>query len=672
MEQFARLLEPITIGSLRLPNRMVMGGMHTRLDTLDRPVERQMAFFARRARGGAALLITNGIAPNAAGRMDHDSAVLNEDAPLDDYRRIAAAVHDAGGRIAVQLLHAGRYGKHEDCVGPSSAQARINRFSPRRLSAGEVWQTVADFGVAARLAREAGFDGVEVMAGEGYLINEFLAGLTNDRDDEFGGSFENRTRLAREIIAAMRAAVGAGFPIIWRMSAIDLVEGGFTAAETVEMARIAEAAGADALDVGVGWHESRIPTIAASVPRAAWAFAGSRIKRAVTIPVIGAIRVNKPEVGEQLLADGHADLVLMARPFLADPDFPLKVKEGRAEDINTCIACNQSCLDRMFSEQPVTCLVNPFAGRELELVSRPAVRPKTVAVVGAGPAGLTYAINAAERGHQVVLFEQDDRIGGQLNLARVVPGKSEFDEMLRYFRVRLAKLGVDVRLATRATVERLAADRFDSVVVAAGVRPRIPAIEGVGHPMVHTYDAVLSGEASAGRRVAIVGAGGVGFDVAEFLAGDPRESVDPQAFYEAWGIDPEQQSPGGVTAPRRRSRPREITMFQRKNERMGAGLGKTTGWILKSKLRDAGVRMVVGASYDRIDDAGLHYTVDGESRCAGVDSVVLCAGQESQSGLYDELLALGIKATLIGGANVAAELDAARAIEEATYRALEL
>ncbi|HJQ46473.1 MAG TPA: NADPH-dependent 2,4-dienoyl-CoA reductase [Amycolatopsis sp.] len=670
MGQYPRLLEPAIIGNLHLPNRMIMGGMHTRLDTLDRPTERVAAFFVRRARGGAGLMVTNGISPNSAGRMDHDSAILDRASNLDEYRAITDAVHDAGGRIAVQLLHAGRYGKHDRCVGPSDVPARINKFVPRRLCTDEVWETIADFAAAAELAKQAGFDGVEIMAGEGYLINEFLAERTNTRDDEFGGSFENRTRLAREIVHAIRSGVGAGFPIIWRISAIDLVDGGFTGAETVSMAQAVEAAGVDALDVGIGWHEATIPTIAAAVPRAAWAFASRRLKRAVSIPVIGAIRVNTPEVAERLLADGHADLVLMARPFLADPDFPLKVQQHRTDEINTCIACNQACLDRMFNEQPVSCLVNPFAGRELELVSRPAERPKKIAVIGAGPAGLAYSVTAAERGHEVVLFEQGDHIGGQINYTVAVPGKSEFNELLRYFRTRLARLGVDVRLHTCATLQALTSAGYDQIVVASGVRPRIPDIPGIDHPMVRSYGEVLSGQATVGDRVAIIGAGGIGFDVAEFLVGDAAESLQPDAFYSAWGVDPEHETPGGLVQAKRPDPRRQVTLFQRTNERLGTRLGKTTGWILKSKLNKAGVQMVSGATYDHIDDAGLHYAVGDEFRCAAVDTVVICAGQESARTLYDELRSAGLKPDLIGGAHVSAELDAASAIEEATRHAL--
>ena len=670
MGPYPRLLEPAVIGNLRLPNRMIMGGMHTRLDTLDRPAERVAAFFVRRARGGAGLMVTNGISPNWAGRMDHDSAVLDRSSNLDEHRTVTDAVHGAGGRIALQLLHAGRYGKHDQCVGPTDVPARINKFAPHRLTTEQVWETVADFAAAAGLAKQAGFDGVEIMAGEGYLINEFLAERTNTRNDEFGGTFENRTRLAREIVSAIRSTVGPGFPIIWRISAIDLVDGGFTAAETVSMAQAVEAAGVDALDVGIGWHEATIPTIAAAVPRAAWSFASRRLKRAVSIPVIGAIRVNTPEVAESLLEDGDADLVLMARPFLADPDFPLKVQQNRTDEINTCIACNQACLDRMFSELPVSCLVNPFAGRELELVSGPAEQRKKIAIVGAGPAGLAYAVTAAERGHEVVLIEQADRIGGQINYAVAVPGKSEFNELLRYFRTRLANLGVEVRLHTRATPQLLVSAGYDQIVIATGVQPRIPDIPGIDHPIVRTYGEVLSGRVTVGDRVAIIGAGGIGFDVAEFLVGDAAESLQPDAFYRAWGIDPEHQTPGGLVQAKRPEQRRQVTLFQRTNKRLGTRLGKTTGWILKSKLSKAGVQMVPGATYDHIDELGLHYFADDEARCAAVDTVVICAGQDSDRTLYDELLASGLKADLIGGAHVAAELDAAGAIEEATRHAL--
>jgi 2,4-dienoyl-CoA reductase (NADPH2) len=666
------LMQPLTVGALTLRNRIVMGAMHTRLETLDRPGERLAAFFATRAAGEAALLLTGGFAPNSEGRLEGDSPVLQAGTPLEDHRAICRAVHAEGGRIALQILHAGRYAKIAECVGPSAIRARINRHVPRPLTTDEVWRTIGEYATTAQLAGEAGYDGVEIMGSEGYLINEFTVRRTNDRTDEFGGDLEGRLRLPVEIVKAVRAATGPDFLIVYRISAIDLVEDGLSGAEISELARRVEAAGADVLNTGIGWHESLVPTIAAVVPRAAWSEATARVSAAVSVPVIASNRINDPDVAEQLLAEGTAAMVSMARPMLADPLFARKVREGRAEEINTCIACNQSCLDRIFTERTATCLVNPRAGRELELIStRPAVR-KHLAVVGAGPAGLAFAVEAADRGHTVTLYDAADTIGGQLNLARVVPGKSEFDQLLRYFRVRLDKLCVDVRLGKPVDAAQLAGYEFDEVVVATGVTPRIPDIPGHDHSSVVSYIDVLTGAVTPGRRVAVIGAGGIGFDVTEFLIGDAEEGLRPEAFLRAWNVDATGAGAGGLLGPLPRHRPdRQITMFQRTDQPLGRRLGRSTGWILKSRLRRAGVAMVQGVRYDRIDDDGVHYTgPDGQPQTLAVDTVVLCAGQESARELHDELRNLGVSSRLIGGAHVATELDAAAAIEEATRLAL--
>jgi 2,4-dienoyl-CoA reductase (NADPH2) len=674
MTSYPHLLAPLDLGFLRLRNRIVMGAMHTRLETLDRPVERLAAFFAARARGEAGLILTGGFAPNPEGRIEPDGPILDEASQLAPHRAVCEAVHREGGHIALQILHTGRYAKVPECVGPSAIRARINRYTPRALSLQDIRRTIDDFARTAALAREAGYDGVEIMGSEGYLINEFTAPVTNRRDDEYGGSLENRCRLAVDIVRAVRRACGDDFLLVYRISSIDLVEGGTSAGDTAALALRVQRAGADILNTGIGWHESPVPTIAASVPRAAWAFAARRVKEAVTIPVIASNRINNPELAEDLLADGTADLVSMARPLLADPEFAKKAREGRADEINTCIACNQSCLDRIFTERPASCLVNPRAGNEVEFALAPAAAPKRIAVVGGGPAGLAFAVNAAERGHRVTLFEAAERLGGQLNLAVAVPGKGEFNETMRYFRVRLARLGVGVKLGERVDAGGLLAGGFDEIVLATGVKPRVPDLPGIDRPNVVSYVDVLTGSKQVGRRVAIIGAGGIGFDVAEFLVGAAEQALRPEEFFDAWRVDPgattgglDTTSTGGARPPRR-----EVHMFQRKADKLGAGLGKTTGWILKGRLREAGVEMVAGATYTAIDDAGLHYLVDGEAKVLPVDHVVVCAGQESDRDLHDSLVARGARPRLIGGADAAAELDAARAIEQATRLACEI
>jgi 2,4-dienoyl-CoA reductase (NADPH2) len=677
---YPRLVAPLTIGGRTLRNRMVMGAMHTRLETLDRPTERLTAFYAARARGEAALILTGGFAPNAEGRLEEDAQVLAPGSELGPHRAVTDAVHAEGGLIALQILHAGRYGAHPLCCGPSDLRARINPVTPRRMSSSDVWQTIDDIAATAGLAREAGYDGVEIMGSEGYLLNEFLAPATNDRDDEFGGPLENRARLASEVVAQVARRVGPDFLLIYRISAIDLVPDGLTGSEVATVARMVQDAGANVINTGIGWHESGVPTIAASVPRAAWTFATENVKAAVSIPVIASNRVNDPAVAEQLLADGAADLVSLARPFLADAAFAAKVRGGRAREINTCIACNQACLDRTFTAQTATCLVNPRAGRELELPEpedAATIVPRRIAVVGAGPAGMACAPDAARRGHAVTLFESSDRLGGQLNLARVVPGKGEFNQLLRYFRVQLELAGVELRLETTAEADALAAEGFDHVVIATGVTPRIPEIAGVDAPNVISYVELLTGARTAGRRVAIIGAGGIGFDVAEYLLADGREALDPEAFLRAWSVDTTMAAPGGLTGqdtgPAARSdHAREVTMLQRTDGRLGRTLGRTTGWILKARLRQAGVAMIGGVQYQEITADGVRFVHEGASRLLEVDTVVLCAGQEPRRELAEALAARGLGVEVIGGADVAAELDAVRAIDQATRVALAL
>ncbi|MEU4170375.1 NADPH-dependent 2,4-dienoyl-CoA reductase [Streptomyces sp. NPDC026665] len=671
MSRYPHLLNPLDLGFTTLPNRVLMGSMHVGLEEAERGFERMAEFYATRARGGVGLIVTGGIAPNDAGRPYEGGAKLTTEAEAEQHAGITAAVHREGGKIAMQILHFGRYAYHKDLVAPSALQAPISPFVPNELSDAEVEQTIDDYARAARLARQAGYDGVEIMGSEGYLINEFIALQTNRREDRWGGSYENRMRFPVEIVRRVREAVGEDFIIIYRLSMLDLVPGGSSLDEVVTLARAVEAAGATIINTGIGWHEARIPTIATSVPRGAYAWVTKKVMGSVSIPLVTTNRINTPEIAEQLLADGHADMVSLARPMLADPDFVAKAAAGRPEAINTCIGCNQACLDHTFSGKITSCLVNPRACHETELVLAPTRLRKTVAVVGAGPAGLACAVSAAERGHDVTLFDAADDIGGQLNVARKVPGKQEFDETIRYFRTQLELHGVELRLNTPATVETL--ESYDEVVIATGVTPRTPEIEGVDHPSVVGYLDVLRDGAPVGDRVAILGAGGIGFDVAEFLtdSGD-KASEDPATYFRNWGVDMDYRAPGGLGAPERPAPPRTVHLLQRKASKVGAGLGKTTGWIHRTELKHRGVTMVPGVQYDRIDDAGLHVTVDGHSQVLEVDTIVLCTGQDPRRDLYEALRATGRGVHLIGGADVAAELDAKRAIKQGTELAAAL
>jgi len=670
MSSYPHLLSPLRVAGVTLPNRMVMGAMHTRLETLDRPHERLAAFYAARAAGEIGLILTGGYSPVPEGVIDEGGLVLNSPDQLGEHRLITSEVRKAGGSIVLQILHAGRYAKVASCVAPSPGKARISVFAPRPLSTDQVWSTIGSFAHTAALAQQAGYAGVEIMGSEGYLINEFTAAITNQRDDEFGGDFDRRIRFPLEILAAVRSRVSRDFMVIYRISSIDLMEGGMTGDEVAAFARRVERAGADLINTGVGWHEAAVPTIAASVPRAAWLAAIRNVKQAVSIPVMASNRINAPDLAETIIASGAADLVSMARPLLADPEFARKTRLGRADEINTCIACNQACLDHIFTERTATCLVNPRAGREIEFTDGKTSAPRRFAVVGGGPAGMAFAINAARRGHRVTLFEAGSEIGGQLNMARKVPGKHEFNEMLRYFRVSLERADVTVRLATKASVDDLATGEFDEIVLATGVVPRLPDIEGIGHPKVVSYHDVLAHGAPVGDRVAIIGAGGIGFDVAEFLLGSATESLDPAEFMKAWGVDPTIATPGGLARPARHRPTRTVHMFQRKAGSLGRRLGKSTGWILKARLREAGVGMTAGATYDAIDDQGLHYTVNGEKHVLQADTIVICAGQLSNRELDGQLRQRGIRAHVIGGADVASELDAVRAIDQATRLAI--
>ncbi|MFF0570365.1 FAD-dependent oxidoreductase [Streptomyces sp. NPDC004041] len=671
MSPYPTLLSPLDLGFTTLPNRVLMGSMHIGLEEAERGFERMAAFYAERARGGVGLMVTGGIAPSERACSFPGGAKMTTEAEAEQHREITSAVHAAGGRIAMQILHFGRYAHHPDLVAPSAIQAPISGFVPNALTDEQVEETVEEFVRAAELARFAGYDGVEIMGSEGYLINEFIVSATNHRTDRWGGGYENRIRFPVEIVRRVRERVGDDFILIYRLSMLDLVPGGSTLDEVVTLAREIEAAGATIINTGIGWHEARIPTIATSVPRGAFSWVTEKVRGAVSVPLVTSNRINTPEVAEEILASGRADMVSMARPFLADPEFVAKAAAGRPDAINTCIGCNQACLDHIFSLKITSCLVNPRACHETELVIGPTRSRKRVAVVGAGPAGLACSVTAAERGHAVTLFDTADEIGGQLNVARRVPGKEEFDETLRYFRTRLAELDVEVRLSTRADTAALAG--FDEIVLATGVEPRTPAIPGTDHPNVVSYLDVLRDEAPVGDRVAIIGAGGIGFDVAEFLTdGGDAASLDADTFFRQWGVDTAYAERGGLRAPERPTSPRRVHLVQRRTTKVGAGLGKTTGWIHRTELRHRGVEMIAGASYDRIDDEGLHLTVDGERRVLAVDTVVLCAGQEPRRELYEELSAGTVPVHLIGGADVAAELDAKRAIRQGTELAATL
>ncbi len=652
-----------------------MGSMHTGLEEAPKNLDRLAAFYAARARGGVGLIVTGGIAPNAEGAMVPGMAVLETDAQAQRHRVVTAAVHGAGGRICLQILHTGRYAVHPAAVAPSALQAPISPVTPREMSQTDIERTIADFARCAQLGVAAGYDGVEVMGSEGYLINQFLAPRTNRRVDAWGGSAANRRRFAVAIVRAVRAAMGADAILIYRLSLLDLVEDGCDWDEVVATGRAVVAAGADIINSGIGWHEARIPTIATMVPHGAFAWATRRLREAVNVPVVATNRINDPADAERILAAGDADLVSMARPFLADPDFVAKAAAGRADEINTCIACNQACLDHVFAGRAASCLVNPAACREAEFaVSRLAAVPagavspaptfQKIAVVGAGPAGLACAATLAERGHAVTLFDAAARIGGQFKLAARIPGKEDYAQTIRYFERHLEVLGVAVRLNAR--VEAAALAGFDHVVLATGVTPRVPAIPGITHSRVVGYADAISGRAAVGRRAAIIGAGGIGFDVAELLS---HTAAD---FLDTWGIDSALAHRGGLVPAHAAPSPRALWLLQRKPGRVGAGLAKTTGWIRRLTLEQRGVKMVAGVEYLKIDDAGLHVRSGDAEKLLEVDTVVICAGQEPCRELFDPLTAAGVAVTLIGGADVAAELDAKRAIEQGTRVGLAL
>ncbi|MCP3716575.1 NADPH-dependent 2,4-dienoyl-CoA reductase [Paraburkholderia sp. CNPSo 3281] len=671
--RYPYLLRPLDLGFTTLKNRVLMGSMHVGLEEAPNGFERMAAFYAERARGEVGLIVTGGIAPNERARPMHGGAMLTTEEEAGQHRTITRAVHAEGGKIAMQILHFGRYSYQPMLVAPSALQAPINPFTPHELSDDEVEETIDDFVHCAALAHYAGYDGVEIMGSEGYLINEFIAMRTNHRTDRWGGSYENRIRFAVEIVRRVRERVGRDFIIIYRLSMLDLVEGGSTLEEVIQLAQAVEQAGATIINTGIGWHEARIPTIATKVPRGAWAWVTQQLMGKVSVPLVATNRINTPELAEQLLADSACDMVSMARPFLADAEFVRKAREGRADEINTCIGCNQACLDHTFAGKVTSCLVNPRACHETEIVIRPASQPKRVAIVGAGPAGLACAVTAASRGHAVTLFEAGTEIGGQFNIAKKVPGKEEFNETLRYFRRQIELTGVELRLGTRASAEALMQEGFDEVVVATGVLPRELRIEGASHAKVLGYLDVLRDGKPVGSDVAIVGAGGIGFDVAEYLVHEGESaSLDPQKFFAEWGVDTAYAERGGLRRAAVGPATRSVHLLQRRRSKVGENLGKTTGWIHRTALKARGVGMSSSVEYQRVDDDGLHVSIDGVPQTLAVDNVVVCAGQEPLRELADQLLAAGRKVHVIGGAAEAAELDAKRAIHEGTTLAASL
>lgn len=660
---YPRLFSPLVLRSFTLRNRIVMGSMHMRLEHARDPIASLAAFYAARARGGAALLVTGGVAPNEEGRLEVGAPVLTSRSQVADWRKITEKVHDEGGRIAMQILHAGRYAKHELLVAPSAIASPINRRAPRPLTDGDIRSTLDDFARCAELAMDAGFDGIELMGSEGYLLNQFMAARSNDRDDHWGGASERRRNFPLAVAGRVRRAIGADRLLIYRLSIADLVENGATADETDHLAQALEREGMDVLSTGIGWHEARIPTIAAHVPQGAWRFAVARLKRGVSLPVMASNRVNTPALAEAMIAGGEADLVAMARPLLADPDLPVKAAEGRDAEINTCIACNQGCLDYIFSDRIATCLVNPKAGREAETEAVPAIIRRRVAVVGAGVAGLACAVTAAARGHDVTLFEASDAIGGQFLLAQKVPTKHEFGETLRYFATKLDRTGVALRLGVKADAEMLAGLGFDEVVISTGVAPRRPDIPGIDDPRVVTYSQILSGEVVAGARVVIVGAGGIGLDTAQFLLGDAA-ATDARRFLLEWGVDPMLATSGGLLPPCPSLGRRDVTVLRRGLERPGDRLGISTAWILRARLKALGARFIAGCQYSRIDAEGMHIVTDRDEQVLPADTIVLCAGQEKSGTLLEDLKRHGVTAQAIGGARSASELDALAAISD--------
>jgi 2,4-dienoyl-CoA reductase (NADPH2) len=667
MSRYPTLLTPLDLGFTQLKNRVLMGSMHTGLEEEKGGFDKLAAFYAERARGGVGLIVTGGIAPNLRGRLVPHGSQLSFPWQVARHKKVTQAVHQEGGKIALQILHAGRYAYHPFSLAPSALKAPISPFKPRAMSERQIRGTIRDFASTAQLARAAGYDGVEVMGSEGYLINQFICERTNKRTDGWGGSNENRMRFPVEIVRAIRERVGTDFIIIFRLSMLDLVEQGSTLEEVIALGKALEQVGVTLINTGIGWHEARIPTIATSVPRGAFSWVTAELKKHLKVPLITTNRINTPEVAERILAGGEADMVSMARPFLADPEFVIKAAENRADEINTCIACNQACLDHVFKQKRASCLVNPRACFETELTFGRVPQPKKLAVVGAGPAGLAFACYAAERGHQVSLFDQASEIGGQFNFAKQIPGKEEFHETLRYFAKRLEKCGVELYLGQRQSAESLLGGGFDEVILATGIRPRSPNIPGIEHPKVMNYLDVLREHKPVGQKVAVIGAGGIGFDVAEYLVEKKADSGTDghrDHWLKEWGIDKQLGERGGLITPEIDAPERQVWLLQRKESKVGDGLGKTTGWIHRTVLKNRKVQMLSGVQYLRIDDDGLHIQVGETRQCLPVDQVIICAGQEPLKELQAGLQAAGKPVHIIGGADVAAELDAKRAIRQ--------
>lgn len=680
MTAYPHLFTPVTLGAVTLPNRLIMGSMHTGMEDDPADFPELAAYLTERVRGGAALMVTGGFSPDETGALYPGGSSLTTTQQATEHRIITEAVHRDGGKILLQLLHAGRYAAHPEAVAPSASQAPINRYPAAEMTPQQITDTVSAFARAASLAHQAGYDGVEIMGSEGYLLNQFLAERTNQRTDQWGGDAGRRRRFPVAVTEAIRQAVPEDFLVMYRISLQDLVDGGQSWPEIVTLARELETVGVDVFNTGIGWHEARVPTIVTSVPRAAFTPVTGQLKAAVSVPVVASNRINMPQTAEAILADGQADLVSMARPFLADPQWVSKAAKDRADEINTCIACNQACLDHTFAHKRATCLVNPRAGHESTLTLGPTRTVKRIAVVGAGPAGMSCAVTLAQRGHQVELFEARDHLGGQFALAQRVPGKEEFSETIRYFTRQLELNGVTVHLSTEADTQQLASGGFDDVVLATGVAPRVPSIPGLDHPSVITYPELLTGERRPGSRVAVIGAGGIGVDVSEFLTHATSPALDRPAWQAEWGVS-DGDAPGGLAPAAPSPSPRQVYLVQRRSTAIGKDLGLTSGWVHRASLKHKGVRMVPAATYQRIDDDGLHLTVPADpkdpdservQRVLPVDSVVICAGQVSRNGLAEPLREQGLNVHVIGGADVAAELDAKRAINQGTRLAAQL
>ena len=670
---YPHLLQPLDLGFTTLKNRVLMGSMHLGLEEAPNGFQRMAAFYAERARGGVAMIVTGGIGPNTVGAVHGHAAQMTSAEDVENHRVVTSAVHAEGSKICMQILHTGRYAYNPQPVAPSALQAPINPFPPKELTEEGIEQQISDFVRCASLAKEAGYDGVEIMGSEGYLLNQFIATRTNKRDDDWGGEYEQRIRFPLEIIRRVREAVGAEFIIIYRLSVLDLVEGGSSFEEVVQLGKAVEDAGVTIINTGIGWHEARIPTIATKVPRAAFTWATAKVREVLSVPLITSNRINMPDVAESVLARGDADMVSMARPFLADPEFVVKAQDDRADEINTCIGCNQACLDHIFAGKLTSCLVNPRACHETELLIAPATHSKKIAVVGAGPAGLAFSTTAAKRGHKVTLFDAASEIGGQFNVAKRIPGKEEFYETLRYFAKQVELTGVELKLDTLVSADMLESAGYDDVVIATGISPRKPDMEGIDHPKVLNYLDVMSG-ADVGQKVAVIGAGGIGFDISEVLIHQGEStSLNIPAFMQEWGVDMTMGARGGVEQMKQIFEPaaREVYLLQRKKSKVGAQLGKTTGWIHRTDLAKKGVKMLNKCEYVKIDDMGLHLLVDGEAQLLDVDNVIICAGQEPRRELADQINS-SLPVHLIGGADVAAELDAKRAIDQGTRLAAEL